>query len=515
MNTQISLNPNPLVQFLQKMPHEFTREDLIRYCREKGVRFLNFHYCGWGGRLKTLGFVIQSEDHLRNILEAGERVDGSSLFPFVQAGRSDLYVVPRYKTAFVNPFAEYPTLDLLCAFMDRDGQPFDSSPQHILHKAHKVFQEKTGLVMEAMGELEYYVIAPEEPLFKVADQRGYHEAEPFNKFTTLRVEAMRMIAECGGKIKYGHSEVGNFTDNGKIYEQNEIEFLPTNIEDAADQLVVAKWIMRQLAYKYGVDLTFAPKITVGKAGSGLHVHCRFTRDGKSVMLQDAALDAAKNEALPNKELSDEARKAIAGFMMAGTSLPAFGNPHPLSFMRLVPHQEAPTSLCWSFSNRSALVRVPLGWTKKMEMAARVNPLEQPVGHSFGNKQTFEWRASDGFADTYLLMAALCCAARHGIECPEALDVAERTYVGLGVNIHDASNESIMGVLEQLPASCEEAAEELQKDRKIYTAEGVFSDSIIDYTIKYLADFKDANLRQHLLDHPSELLQLVEECEHMG
>lgn len=515
MNTQISLNPNPLVQFLQKMPHEFTREDLIRYCREKGVRFLNFHYCGWGGRLKTLGFVIQSEDHLRNILEAGERVDGSSLFPFVQAGRSDLYVVPRYKTAFVNPFAEYPTLDLLCAFMDRDGQPFDSSPQHILHKAHKVFQEKTGLVMEAMGELEYYVIAPEEPLFKVADQRGYHEAEPFNKFTTLRIEAMRMIAECGGKIKYGHSEVGNFTDNGKIYEQNEIEFLPTNIEDAADQLVVAKWIMRQLAYKYGVDLTFAPKITVGKAGSGLHVHCRFTRDGKSVMLQDAALDAAKNEALPNKELSDEARKAIAGFMMAGTSLPAFGNPHPLSFMRLVPHQEAPTSLCWSFSNRSALVRVPLGWTKKMEMAARVNPLEQPVGHSFGNKQTFEWRASDGFADTYLLMAALCCAARHGIECPEALDVAERTYVGLGVNIHDASNESIMGVLEQLPASCEEAAEELQKDRKIYTAEGVFSDSIIDYTIKYLADFKDANLRQHLLDHPSELLQLVEECEHMG
>lgn len=497
MNTQISMNPNPLVQFLQKMPSEFTREDLIRFCREKGVRFLNFHYCGWGGRLKTLGFVIQSEEHLRTILEAGERVDGSSLFPFVQAGRSDLYVVPRYKTAFVNPFAEIPTLDLLCAFMDRDGEPFESSPQHILHKAHKVFQQKTGLTMETMGELEYYVIAPQEPLFKVADQRGYHESAPFNKFTQLRVEAMRMISECGGQIKYGHSEVGNFTDGGKIYEQNEIEFLPTNIEDAADQLVIAKWIMRQLAYKYGVDLTFAPKITVGKAGSGMHVHCRFTKDGKSVMLKDG-------------ELADEARKAIAGFMMAGTSLPAFGNPHPLSFMRLVPHQEAPTSLCWSFSNRSALVRVPLGWTKKMEMAARVNPLEAPVGHSFGMKQTFEWRASDGFADTYMLMAALCCAARYGLEHPDALAVAERTYVGLGVNIHDASNEALAGALEQLPASCEEAAVELEKDREIYTAEGVFSDSIIDYTIRFLDGFHDANLRRHLLDHPSELMQLVDE-----
>jgi len=471
------MNPNPLVQYLQKDPHDFTREDLIRYCRENGVRFLNFHYCGWGGRLKTLNFVIQSEDHLRTILEAGERVDGSSLFPFVKAGRSDLYVIPRYRTAFLNPFAEIPTLDILCAFMDRDGQPFDSSPQYILQKASRAFQERTGLTMETMGELEYYIIADEEELFPVADQRGYHESEPFNKFADLRVEAMRMIAQCGGQIKYGHSEVGNFTKDGKVYEQNEIEFLPTYIEDAADQLVIAKWIMRQLAYQYGVELTFAPKITVGKAGSGLHVHTRLTRDGQSVMLTEG-------------ELSQDARRAIAGWMDAGTSLPAFGNPHPLSFMRLVPHQEAPTSLCWSFSNRSALVRVPLGWTKRMEMAKRVNPLEEEVGKDFGIKQTFEWRASDGFADTYLLMSALCCAARHGFEMPDALAVAEKTYVGLGVNIHDASNEAIHNALEQLPASCADAADQLEKDRLIYSSMGVFSDSIIDYTEEYLRAFGD-------------------------
>lgn len=495
MNTRISMNPNLLVQYLQKEPREFTREDIIRYCRENGVRFLNFHYCGWGGRLKTLGFVIQSEDHLRTILEAGERVDGSSLFPFVQAGRSDLYVIPRYSTAFVNPFSEIPTLDILCAFMDRDGEPFESAPTYILHKAHKVFQKNTGMQMEAMGELEYYVIAPEEPLYKVADQRGYHESAPFNKFTELRVEAMRMIAQCGGLIKYGHSEVGNFTADGKIYEQNEIEFLPTNIEDAADQLVVAKWIIRQLAYKHGVEVTFAPKITVGKAGSGMHVHCRFTKDGESMMLE-------------NGELTDVAKKAIAGYMMAGTSLPAFGNPHPLSFMRLVPHQEAPTSLCWSFSNRSALVRVPLGWQKKMDMARRVNPLEAPIERDYSIKQTFEWRASDGFADTYLLMSALCCAARYGIESPEGLAVAERTYVGLGVNIHDKNNQEIQDALEQLPASCYEAADELEKDRLIYTAEGVFSDSIIDYTIKVLKDFHDNDLRHQLEESPAQIHKLV-------
>ena len=92
---------------------------------------------------------------------------------------------------------------------------------------------------------------------------------------------MAYIAQAGGQIKYGHSEVGNFTLNGMIYEQNEIEFLPVNAEDAADQLMIAKWIIRNLAYKHGYNITFAPKITTGKAGSGLHIHMRIMKDGQT------------------------------------------------------------------------------------------------------------------------------------------------------------------------------------------------------------------------------------------
>ncbi len=500
MDKSIAMNPNKLVQYLQKPASEFTRADIVKYCSENDIRFINFHYCGWDGKLKTLNFVIHSVEHLENILAAGERVDGSSLFPFIEAGKSDLYVVPRYKTAFLNPFNELPTVDLLCSFFNRDGEPFESSPQYILHKAAKEFKATTGLEMETMGELEYYVIAEDECIYETPDQKGYHESAPFNKFMDLRMEAMEMIAQCGGLIKYGHSEVGNFTQDGKIYEQNEIEFLPTNIEDAADQLVVAKWVMRQVAYNYGVTLTFAPKITVGKAGSGMHVHCKFTKDGKSVMTK-------------NGELTDEAKKAIAGYMVAGTSLPAFGNPHPLSFMRLVPHQEAPTSLCWSFSNRSALVRVPLGWLKQMDMAASTNPNEKASNKDFSDKQTFEWRASDAFADMYLLMAALCCAARHGFEIPNGLEVAEKTFVGLGVNIHDEKNKAVQEALEQLPGCCVEAAAELQKDREIYTSKGVFSDNIVDFMIGYLKAFDDEKLRASL-DNKA-LMELVEKCINNG
>ena len=134
---------------------------------------------------------------------------------------------------------------------------------------------------QAMGELEYYVIAPDSGMFPATDQKGYHESAPYAKFNDFRTQCMAYIAQAGGQIKYGHSEVGNFTLNGMIYEQNEIEFLPVRAEDAADQLMIAKWIIRNLAYKNGYDITFAPKITTGKAGSGLHIHMRIMKDSQS------------------------------------------------------------------------------------------------------------------------------------------------------------------------------------------------------------------------------------------
>jgi glutamine synthetase len=92
----------------------------------------------------------------------------------------------------------------------------------------------------AMGELEYYVIGEEEPLFKATDQKGYHESTPFSKYEQFPTEPIHYIAQCDGQIKYGHSEVANFTLENKIFEQNEIEFLPTPVRQAADQLMIGK-----------------------------------------------------------------------------------------------------------------------------------------------------------------------------------------------------------------------------------------------------------------------------------
>ena len=500
MNQELTMNANQLVSFFQKPASELTKADIISFIQQNNIRMVKFMYPAGDGRLKTLNFVINNLAYLDAILTCGERVDGSSLFSFIEAGSSDLYVVPRFRTAFVDPFAEIPTLSMLCSFFNKDGEPLESSPEYTLHKASKAFTEVTGMEFQAMGELEFYVIAPDKNMFEATDQRGYHESGPYAKYNEFRTQCMSYIAQTGGQIKYGHSEVGNFTLDGNVYEQNEIEFLPVNVEEAADQLMIAKWVIRNLGYRHGYNITFAPKITTGKAGSGLHVHMRIMKDGKNQMLKDGVL-------------SENARKAIAGMMVLAPSITAFGNTNPTSYFRLVPHQEAPTNVCWGDRNRSVLVRVPLGWAAKTDMCTLANPLESESHFDTSQKQTVEMRSPDGSADLYQLLAGLAVACRHGFEMPDALEVAQKTYVN--VNIHQKEHEDKLETLAQLPDSCEASADCLQKQRAIFEEYKVFSPAMIDGIIHKLRSYGDKTMRADLEGKPQEMLELVHKYFHCG
>lgn len=497
---QICMNPNKVVQYLQKTPETFRKSDIIRYVKENGIRMINFMYPAADNRLKTLNFVINSEEYLDSILTFGERVDGSSLFPTIEAGNSDLYVIPRFSTAFLDPFAELPTLTMLASFFDKEGHPLHMSPEYTLRKACDSFKQVTGMEFYAMGELEYYVIADDPGLYHASDQKGYHESAPFSKFSAFRTECMELIAQAGGQIKYGHNEVGNFTLDGKIYEQNEIEFLPIPAVQAADNLMIAKWIIRTLASKYDLDVTFAPKITAGKAGSGLHIHFKIMKGDQNMMTE-------------NGKLSDVAKKAIAGILDHAAAITAFGNKVPTSYFRLVPHQEAPTSICWGDRNRSVLVRVPLGWTGELDMCSQANPLEADDVNEAPQRQTAELRSGDCSADVYQLIAGMAAAARTGFENPDALKRAEEMYVS--VNIHDDKNREKLESLESLPDSCVASADALAKNRADFEKYDVFSPQLIDGIIATLRKFDDKELRRKLEASPKEMLKTVRKHWHCG
>ncbi len=495
MKHTAGMNMNKVVQFLGKPAEEFTKQDLIKFIEDREIEMVNFRYVGGDGRLKTLNFVITNKAQLDRLLSMGERVDGSSLLPYIDTASSDLYVVPRYKTAYVNPFSPIPTLDILCSYYTNEGIRLPSSPENIVNKAHEALKNSTGLTLEAMGELEYYVLYKRQQLYPTTAQRGYHESAPFYKWEGLRCEAMQAIAQAGGKIKYGHSEVGHIREEDHEMEQHEIEFLPAPIEDAADQIVIAKWMLRMIGYKYGVTISLAPKILAGHAGSGLHIHTRLVKDGKNMMIEES-------------RLSNIAKKAIAGYLTLAPSLTAFGNTVPTSYLRLVPHQEAPTNICWGDRNRSVLVRVPLGWLNVHNMVRDANPQDKGESSEFMDSQTVEFRCPDGSANIHLLLAGLAVATRYGLEMEGALELADKLYVD--INIFSPEQSRVQERLPQLPSSCWESAESLLRDREVYQRDGVFSTIVIDEIVKKLKAYNDKGLSERLHGKDSEIKKLVDE-----
>jgi glutamine synthetase len=497
-NKDILLNQNELVQYLKKPANDFTRDDIIRFIEAKGIAMLNFRYVADDGKLKSLNFVPFGRDHLESILTAGERVDGSSLFSFVESGSSDLYIVPRYRTAFVNPFTEIPTLEILCSFYNSEGRPLESAPEYILRKAYSRLREKTGFKMKAFGELEYYIKSLHSELYPLVDQKGYHQSMPFARFENLRLKALDLCAKAGCKIKYGHSEVGSFTKEGMDFEQHEIEFMPVEVDEAVDQLLIAKWILRILGSQYGVEVSFAPKITVGNAGSGMHIHMMLEKEGINMMVEKGSLSVV-------------AKKMMAGILDVSKALTAFGNTIPTSYLRLVPHQEAPTNICWGDRNRSVLIRVPLGWNGAMGMIKDANPADKTDFVNMPSKQTVELRSPDGSADLYKLFAGLVVAAEHGLEMKDGLKRAEDLYVDY--NIFNERGRDKKNKLESLPSSCWESADCLLAQRHIFEKDGVFPPGVIDNVAEKLKAYNDKGLSEKLYNKNDEISKLVTQYLH--
>jgi len=493
---QYSLS-NPVSVLLDKPREEFTREDMIEVIRQKGIERITFHYIALDGKLKELSLPVVNTYQAEQILTKGERVDGSSLFKgIVDASLSDLYVVPVYKTAFINPFDPC-SLDFICRYLTNEGEPAPFTLDNILAKANKFFKKNTGLELHAFGELEFFLIKDrEKSLFSKEDQGGYHASSPFLKSGDILHEMVRYITQITGSVKYAHSEVGYIKSihsdiseiKDKEGEQLEIEFLPQPVDEAADSLVLAKWLIRNVAYKYNSVATFTPKIEEGVAGNGMHVHMALMKNGKNIM---------RNK--DNSELSAEAKQLIGGLCQYADSLTAFGNTVSSAYLRLVPNQEAPTRICWSDLNRSAMIRVPLGWTKRIDMANIVNTQQKEEMKDIQGQQTVELRTGDGSAIIHLLFAGITMAAEWGLTQKKSASIAESTYAE--GNIFE--NEKLLQTLTPLPQSCVQSSRILLKNREFYQRNQIFPESIIDYVAGLLKEENDEGMNNELSDLPAD------------
>jgi len=481
----------PLVSKLGKAPAEWQRKDLQDYCLREGVRVINFRYPALDGKLKELRLPVNDAAYLERVLTAGERVDGSSLFPKLFAtAKSDLYVIPVYRWAFINPWA-HDELDIVCRFADSEGEPCADTPDNLLSEAAASFRERTGADLHALAELEFYLFTrPEHTRFTSRVQRNYHQAGPYLHSRPIADEILRVVSEITGRVKYCHSEVGYMdrieSDEPEIdgcrVEQYELEFDLMPVEDLGCWLTVARWVIREIASRYDSTATFLPKLDEGMAGNGMHLHLAVFRNGHNVMNDDAG------------KLSDDALRLIGGLLRHAQPLTAFGNTVAASYLRLVPGQEAPTSICWGFRNRASLIRVPLSFAAPRRLDQVMNLNESGDYPDNLSRPTVEYRSPDGSAFALVLLAAVTMCVEEGVMAPESVHIARSLEL-----IPDRPAD--MQSFEQLPDTAVAAAQSLDEGRAYFEEKGVPA-ALIDIVIEKLRDESDVGLTEKLRAMPA-------------
>lgn len=457
-----------------------TKESILKLVQKKDIKILNLCHIPEDCRLKTLSFTIKNKERLQQILEFGERVDGSSLFSYIDPNNSDIYIMPRTETAFINPFNSTPTLNILCKYLDENGKSLDIAPENILLRAEEKLRSSTGITLKALAELEFYIIyKQEETVFQEAPERNYHESMPFAEFENLRNEVLVTLADVGIATKYGHAEVGRFhSKTGYTMEQHEIEFLPQNLSKMAETVTIAKWIIRNTCTKHGVHVSFSPKPAMEHAGNGMHIHLYGLKKDKNIIT-----DLKGN-------LTVKAKQMIGGILEFAQSLTAFGNTTPVSYLRFISRKESPADICWGTRNRLALIRIPLWWSFRKDIEGTGNHV-----------RTFEFRAPDPSANVYLLLAGIALAVEYGLKNPKkAMKTAE-----------DLNAEKIVKrnrKYKVLPLSCSESAKNLKRDRKYYEADGIFPKRVTDGIISKLESYKDRSLQKKVTNNPEKIEELL-------
>ncbi|MGB3691083.1 MAG: type I glutamate--ammonia ligase, partial [Spirulinaceae cyanobacterium] len=293
--------------------------------------------------------------------------------------------------------------------------------------------------------------------YKPGYKQGYFPVPPTDTLQDMRTEMLLTMGECGVPIEKHHHEVATGGQN-----ELGIKFAP--IVASADYLMTYKYVIKNVAKKYGKTATFMPKPLFNDNGTGMHCHQSIWKGGEPLFWGDGYAN-----------LSQMALNYIGGILKHAPALLAFTNPTTNSYKRLVPGFEAPVNLAYSQGNRSASVRIPLSGP---------NP----------KAKRLEFRCPDASSNPYLAFAAMLCAGIDGIK--NEIDPGEP----LDVDIYELSPEELAKV-PSTPGSLEDALEALEEDHGFLTESGVFTEDFIKNWIEFKLSNEVIPLK--LRPHPYE------------
>lgn len=457
------------------------QKEVVELAKSNEARQLDLRFTDLPGLNQHISYPIEmlKED----VFEEGFGIDGSSIRGWAAINESDMLLIPDPSTAFMDPFNEVTTLVMTCDVIDPiTRQHYDRDPRWIAKKA-ELYLQNSGIADTCYFGAEaeffifdnvrfdqnqhsgFYFIDAEEGRWNSGREKdnlgyrprykeGYFPVPPTDHYQDLRAEMVEVMVRCGLHIECHHHEVAT---GG----QCEIDQRFDTLVKSADNMMLYKYIVRNVAYQYGKTVTFMPKPLFGDNGSGMHCHQSLWKAGSALFAGDGYAG-----------LSEMALSYIGGLLKHARALSAIIAPTTNSYKRLVPGYEAPVNLAYSRRNRSAAVRIPM---------YSASPKAKRV----------EFRPPDPSCNPYLAFAAMMMAGLDGVQNKIAPGEP------LDKDIYDLSPEELTRV-PSMPASLDEALNALEEDHSFLLKGDVFTEELIETFISYKrkAEADAVRLRPH-------------------
>ena len=457
---------------------------MFLHAEEHDIEFVDVKFVDLFGTLHHLTLPIEEID--AGVFVNGLGLDGSSIRGFQAIDNSDMIMVPDPASMMHDPFFEAPTLSFFCKVVDPDGfKPYTRDTRSVAQRAAQLARS-LGIADDVFcgPELEFFLFddvrydqttqhgfyfvnnegafwntgeREEDNLGHRGERKGaYFASPPVDRYHNLRSKMTTILRSVGVRAELHHHEVA-------AAGQNEIGMRFAPLQRAADNVVKFKYVVKNVARRYGKAATFMPKPLFEENGSGMHVHLSLWKEGTNLFYNSDGYAG----------LSRTAIHFIGGLLRHSPALCALCNPTTNSYRRLVPGYEAPINLVYSRGNRSACIRVPM------------------VGTSPASKR-IEYRTPDPSSNPYLAFAAILLAGLDGInnriEPPAPIDK----------DIYELSGTEDGDAIAKTPGSLATALDALERDHGFLVDDGVFTpdllETYIDHKRKHEVDF--IRLRPH-------------------
>ena len=467
-----------------------TPDDVIKLIQDEGVEIIDLKFTDLPGTLQHVG--VPPNEVNESLFANGTGFDGSSIRGFQTIDESDMLLVPDPNTAVIDPVYNIKTLSLICDIRDPlAGSDYSRDPRYVARKA------EAYLASSGIGDTSYWGPEAEFFIFDTASydqdahsayynvdsdegvwnsgsaynldgetlnrghrprhKGGYFPVPPTDTLSDIRSEMVLEMQKFGMVIEKQHHEVATAG-------QGEIDIVYDTLTKTADNIMIYKYLVKNVAARHGKTATFMPKPLFGDNGTGMHTHQSIWKDGDNIFWGDGYA-----------HMSDTMKYYIGGLLKHAPALLAFAAPTTNSYRRLVPGFEAPVNLAYSARNRSACCRIPVYF-------------DTPPA------KRIEFRCPDPTANPYFAFSAMLLAGIDGIR--NQIDPGDP----LDVDLYDLSPEEAANV-QQVPGSLEETLDALEADYDFLLTGDVFTSDLIETWLDYKRTNEVDEMR--LRPHPYE------------